>query len=114
MPRTTTTTTTEMSADIAQSKLEEYQTDALAFRYLWSGLRVKYSVAWFLLTPQNRQLADFLEDHLPEGFEDMRRDQMDRHLAAMMQRISRECARSMRRMMKKRPATKRARKGVKP
>ena len=114
MPRTTTTTTTEMSADIAQSKLEEYQTDALAFRYLWSGLRVKYSVAWFLLTPQNRQLADFLEDHLPEGFEDMRRDQMDRHLAAMMQRISRECARSVRRMMKKRPATKRARKGVKP
>lgn len=114
MPRTTTTTTTEMSADIAQSKLEEYQTDALAFRYLWSGLRVKYSVAWFLLTPQNRQLADFLEDHLPEGFEDMRKDQMERHLAAMMQRISRECARSVRRMMKKRPATKRARKGVKP
>ena len=114
MPRTTTTTTTEMSADIAQSKLEEYQTDALAFRYLWSGLRVKYSVAWFLLTPQNRQLADFLEDHLPEGFEDMRKDQMERHLAAMMQRISRECARSVRRIMKKRPATKRARKGVKP
>jgi hypothetical protein len=103
-----------VSADIAQSKLEEYQTDALAFRYLWSKLRVKYSVAWFLLTPQNRQLADFLEDHLPEGFEDMRKDQMERHLAAMMQRISRECARSVRRMMKKRPATKRAQKGKKP
>lgn len=103
-----------MSADIAQSKLEEYRTDALAFRYLWSGLRVKYSVAWFLLTPQNRQLADFLEDHLPEGFEDMRKDQMQRHLAAMMQRISRECARSVRRTMKKRPATKRAQKGKKP
>jgi hypothetical protein len=103
-----------VSADIAQSKLEEYQTDALAFRYLWSKLRVKYSVAWFLLTPQNRQLADFLEDHLPERFEDMRKDQMQRHLVAMMRRISRECARSMRRTMKKRPATKRARKGVKP
>lgn len=103
-----------MSADIAQSKLEEYRTDALAFRYLWSMLRMKYSVAWFLLTPQNRQLADFLEDHLPEGFEDMRKDQMERHLVAMMQRISRECARSVRRTMKKRPATKRAQKGKKP
>ena len=103
-----------MSADIAQSKLEEYRTDALAFRYLWSMLRMKYSVAWFLLTPEKRQLADFLEDHLPEGFEDMRKDQMERHLAAMMQRISRECVRSVRRTMKKRPATKRAQKGKKP
>ena len=102
-----------MSADIAQSKLEEYRTDALAFRYLWSMLRVKYLVARFLLTPQNRQLADFLEDHLPEGIEDMRKDQMERHLVGLMQRISRECARSMRRTMKKRPATKRARKGKK-
>jgi hypothetical protein len=102
-----------MSADIAQCKLEEFRTEAFAYRCLWSILRMKHSVAWFLLTPQNRQLAGFLEDHLPEGFEDMRRDQMDRHLASMMQRISRECARSVRRTMKKRPATKRARKEAK-
>lgn len=90
-----------MSADIAQVKLEEYRKEAYVFLHLCRMLRVEVAIARFLLGQEKRNLADFLVGYLPKGFADMRKDEMERHLVALMQRVDREAARSVRRTMKK-------------